>query len=40
VWQYTVFAILFAGSFLYQLRFSQDIWRAEKVSVPLIAPGE
>jgi phosphoserine phosphatase RsbU/P len=31
-------AILFAGSFLYQLRFSQDIWRAEKVSVPLIAP--
>ncbi|HXP39134.1 MAG TPA: GAF domain-containing protein, partial [Candidatus Acidoferrales bacterium] len=38
VWQYTVLAILFAGSVLYQLRFSQDIWRAEKVSVPLIAP--
>ena len=38
VWQYTVLAILFAGSFLYQLRFGQDIWRAEKVSVPLIAP--
>src|SRR3984885_16275134 len=38
VWQYAVLAILFAGSVLYQLRFSQDIWRAEKVSVPLIAP--
>ncbi len=38
VWQYIALAILFVGSVLYQLRFSQDIWRGEIVHIPLIAP--
>ncbi len=38
VWQYMALAILLVGSLLYQLRFTQDIWRGERVNVAFIAP--
>jgi sigma-B regulation protein RsbU (phosphoserine phosphatase) len=32
-------AILFAGAMLFQIRYAQDIWRAEKVDLPFVMPG-
>ena len=37
--QYVCLAILFAGAMLFQIRYARDIWRAEKVEYPFVAPG-
>lgn len=36
--QYVCLAILLAGAVLFQIRYTQDIWRAEKVDVPFVMP--
>jgi sigma-B regulation protein RsbU (phosphoserine phosphatase) len=38
VFQYVCLAILFASAMLFQIRYAQDLWRAEKVDVPFVMP--
>jgi sigma-B regulation protein RsbU (phosphoserine phosphatase) len=38
VFQYVCLAILFAGAMLFQIRYAQDIWRAEQVDAPFVMP--
>ncbi|MGA3088414.1 MAG: SpoIIE family protein phosphatase [Terriglobales bacterium] len=38
VFQYVCLAILFTGAMLFQVRYAQDIWGAEKVDVPFVMP--
>ena len=38
VFRYVCLAIFLAGAMLFQIRYAQDIWRAEKVDVPFVMP--
>lgn len=38
LFQYACLAILFAGAMLFQIRYTQDIWRGEKIDAPFVLP--
>ncbi len=38
--QYVCLAVLFAGAMLFQVRYAEDIWRAQPIEVPFVLPAD